>query len=106
MACSKVPLKGATEEQDRVDAALPFLSFLAGLMTAGEILKLSLPGYPFNANKVTMTTKPIPRLVPSRISQRTDCICGERVKSVHRRMIEGSKHAELSLEPVSAQCNS
>src|SRR3546814_10802586 len=33
----------------RIDAALPFLSFAAGLMTAAEILKLALPGCPFSS---------------------------------------------------------
>ena len=37
----------------KIDASLPFLSFMAGLMSAAEILKLSIPGYPFTQNKVT-----------------------------------------------------
>ena len=102
MACANAPSEAAADGPERVDAALPFLSFMAGLMTAGEILKLSLRGYPFNANRVTLTTRPTPRLVTSRIPHRADCLCGERKESVHRRMLRGGMQAHLSMMPISA----
>lgn len=96
MACaSGPPMVTANEEQ--VDAALPFLSFSAGLMTAAEVMKLSLPGYPFTSNRVTLTTRPTPRLVASRIPHRSGCICTERSQSIHRKMLEGGKHIRHSM---------
>jgi hypothetical protein len=97
MACASAPIATTAHGSEHVDAALPFLSFAAGLMIACEVLKLSLPGYPFNANRVTLSTRPSPRLVPARIPQRLLCICGERSERIHRKMIEGSKHTQLSI---------
>lgn len=97
MACASNPVKGNREDgEEQIDAALPFLSFLAGLMTAGEILKLSLPGYPFNSNRVNLTTKQMPRLVASRIPNRDHCICSTRSSTIHRKMLEESRHTELT----------
>src|SRR6266508_1505036 len=50
---------GMVVDQDgeqHVDAALPFLSFAAGVMAAAEILKLTLPGFPFTSNRVVLNT--------------------------------------------------
>jgi molybdopterin/thiamine biosynthesis adenylyltransferase len=96
MACASAPIETGSNGSEQVDAALPFLSFAAGLMTAGEVLKLSLPGYPFNTNRVTLSTRPSPRLVPARVPKRPLCICEERSKSVHQEMIKGNKHAWLN----------
>lgn len=98
--CASAPYEAAPPEDRHVDAALPFLSFGAGLMTAVEVLKSGLPGYPFNGNRMTLTTRPAPRFVSSRIPRRAGCICGERQQSVHRIMLEGGKHAHLSTVPV------
>lgn len=59
------------EDGEQIDAALPFLSFAAGLMAAAEILKLGLAGYPFTANRVALYTDPAVRAVPA-------ALCGER----------------------------
>ena len=81
-----------------VDAALPFLSFAAGLMTAAEILKTQLPGYPFSSNRTTLYTHPDTslRFVSPRLQERQGCLCHDRSASVHRRMIQGSKYVGLS----------
>jgi molybdopterin/thiamine biosynthesis adenylyltransferase len=94
MACATASSNPASSQN--VDAALPFLSFAAGLMTAAEVMKLGMPGYPFSANRVTLNTRPDARLVPARIPRRPACICEERSAKVHRRMIEGSRYAFLT----------
>lgn len=97
MTCASAPIGLGSGSASQVDAALPFLSFAAGLMTAAEALKLALPGYPFSTNRVTLVTRPFPRLVPARIPRRSGCICSERSYRVHRRMLEGSKYTHLAL---------
>jgi hypothetical protein len=71
----------------QADAALPFLSFAAGAMAAGEILKRGLPGYPFTPNRMILNTKPNIRTVPARISGRSGCLCQLRSTVVHRQML-------------------
>jgi hypothetical protein len=85
------------ETGEIIDASLPFLSFGAGLMTAAEILKAQLPGYPFSPNRTTLYLHPAasPRFISPRLSRRPGCLYADRSQSVHRRMIEGSKYARL-----------
>jgi hypothetical protein len=96
-----VPTQCATGEVaigaggERVDAALPFLSFAAGAMAAAEILKLSLPGYPFAPNRVVLNTQPAVRAVRASLSRRAHCICERRSATVHRQMIAGSRFGAL-----------
>lgn len=96
-----VPTECATEEvgtggyEERVDAALPFLSFAAGAMAAAEILKLGLPGYPFAPNRVVLNTQPVVRALRASLVQRQGCICQRRSAKVHRQMVGGSRFAGL-----------
>ena len=83
-------------DENTVDAALPFLSFAAGVMAAAELLKLSLVDYPFGPNRVTLNAWS-PRIVQSALAFRDGCPCRTRSRSVHRRMIEGSRYGFLSL---------
>ncbi len=87
---------------DQVDAALPFLSFAAGLMAAAEVLKLGLPGFPHGPNRSVLNT--FGRLrTASAVTPRADtCLCSERISSVHRQMIRGSRYAHLSDGPTLA----
>ena len=91
---------GQEGDDEQVDAALPFLSFAAGAMAAAEILKLCLPGYPFNANRVILNTCPSPRLVSVPLDFRNSCICRLRSAEVHGKMVQGSRFMELMPEPV------
>lgn len=97
-----VPTSCATGEipesdgEEQVDAAIPFLSFAAGAMAASEILKLVLPGFPFSTNRVTLCTKPWPRIAHASLYRRPECICRHLSAPVHRKMIEGSQFASLS----------
>lgn len=85
---------------EQVDAALPFLSFAAGAMAAAEILKLYLPDFPYNSNRVilNLNTCPFPRIVPASLSFRKDCLCQRRNEIVHRKMVAGSHFANLMPE--------
>lgn len=84
--------------EETVDAALPFLSFAAGLMAAAEILKTTIHGYPFSSNRTTLYTHPgvLPRFVSPSVVRRTNCLCASRRSSVHRAMITGTKYESLS----------
>jgi hypothetical protein len=86
----------AVVEEKRTDAALPFLSFAAGLMTAAEVLKLTAPNYPFSTERVMLGLKGQPLLVGTPIPHRTGCLCESRNKVVHRATIAGSRYAETS----------
>ena len=86
--------------EEQVDAALPFLSFAAGAMAAAEILKLGLPGYPFAPNRVILNTRPAPRTVHAPLSMRENCVCRRRSEAVHRQMMEGTRFAKLTHDPV------
>jgi hypothetical protein len=85
-----------TVEKNRPDAALPFLSFAAGLMTATEVLKLSAPGYPFSAERVMLSLRNWPLLVGTPIPHRTGCLCEGRHTGVHKVAIAGSRYAEFT----------
>jgi hypothetical protein len=87
---------------DSVDAALPFLSFAAGLMAAAEILKAGLSGYPFTSNRTTLYTHPggSPRFISPPVKQREACLCASRNAAITRRMIEGTKYQSLSADGV------
>ena len=97
MTCATAPASVRDDNARQVDAALPFLSFGAGLMTVAEVLKLTMPGYPLSTNRITLSTRARPRLTPARIPRRRACICVERSKNVHHRMLEGSRHGLLSI---------
>jgi hypothetical protein len=83
-------------EEEHTDAALPFLSFAAGLMTAAEVLKLTAHGYPFSTERVMLGLKGQALLVGTPIPHRTGCLCAERHKGVHQAAIAGSRYAEFA----------
>jgi molybdopterin/thiamine biosynthesis adenylyltransferase len=82
----------------QIDAALPFLSFAAGLMTAAEILKLRLPGYPFSKSITQYSARAEEKLITAQLSPRQGCLCQSgRDKALHQRMIGATRYAPLSL---------
>jgi hypothetical protein len=83
---------------DQADASLPFLSFAAGLMAAAEILKLSMPNYPFSEHRAYLFTDPQPRLMTVRGRRRPGCLCASRSPETHSKVIEGSRFASLTAE--------
>jgi molybdopterin/thiamine biosynthesis adenylyltransferase len=97
MKCANAPIV-VDETNEKVDAALPFLSFAAGLMAAAEVVKLRLEEFPFSHNKVLFNTHPNVniRLSQHSISHRNGCLCGERSLNVHQAMLKGTRYANLS----------
>lgn len=91
----KVPTEKGNGEP-RIDAALPFLSFAAGLMTAAELTKLSHAEYPYSANRVFLQILPEPALVSAWMSHRPGCMCATRSANVHHRMLAGTRYEGLS----------
>jgi molybdopterin/thiamine biosynthesis adenylyltransferase len=93
--CATDPEAGA-HGHEQVDAALPHLSFAAGLMAAAEILKLSVPDYVMAPNRAFLFTKPELRLVRASVSLRPGCLCQARSDAVYRTMIAESRYAAVS----------
>jgi hypothetical protein len=94
--CAKggAPIPGLDVKE--VDAALPFLSFAAGLMTAAEISKVSLPGYPFVGNRGFFTPLAEEILFVRAIGHRPGCHCLGRSRLAHGKMINDSRYTRLS----------
>lgn len=90
-ATGKIP-ENSTKGEPGMDAALPFLSFAAGLMTAVEITKLAHHGYPYSANRVFLQTQPEPALTQAWMSHRPGCSCRIRSATVHRKMLTSSRY--------------
>ena len=86
----------STADEKRTDAALPFLSFAAGLMTAAEVLKLTAPAYPFSAERVMLGLRDQPLLVSTPIPHRTGCLCERRHMGVHQAAIAGSRYVKFA----------
>ncbi len=96
-ACATGPMTRETNNK-QIDAALPFLSFAAGLMAAAEILKLGLPGFPFTKSETQFAARSDTKLASVPLSARPNCMCQlGREPALHRRMIAGSRYAHLSL---------
>jgi ThiF family len=97
LACAEGKV-AVTQSQSEVDAALPFLSFGAGLMVAAEALKTALPGFPFTPHRTVFATEPsiAPRFTSLTSHARAHCVCGDRDEGIHLRMIAGSRYASLS----------
>lgn len=84
-------------EGKSVDASLPFLSFAAGLMATSELLKSTLPGYPFTPNRAYFYARPEPRFCVASGSIEEGCMCSTRSKTLHHNVIANSKYAVLSV---------
>lgn len=96
MICSTGKRSFHEEQKTEPDASLPFLSFLAGLMAVAEILKLDYPNFPFCSQRISLTTRPHPRLVQSEVTSRQGCICTTRNSRTYTRVIEPTRYAALS----------
>jgi molybdopterin/thiamine biosynthesis adenylyltransferase len=94
--CATAPSEKKDDKPTQIDAALPFLSFAAGLMTAAEITKLNIPGYAFCADRIYLHTRPMLMLVPVQSSHLDACVCRTRSANVHTAMIAESKYFFLS----------
>lgn len=84
------------ENMKEVDASLPFLSYAAGLMTAAEILKLNLEGFPFSRNQTVYYSQSKPHFFSLSIPVRSDCKCTLRDKAFTKTINQDSKYFSLS----------
>jgi hypothetical protein len=82
-------------EGKQIDAALPFLSFAAGLMAAAEIAKLTVPDQR-GSNRAFFTPCAEEVVFARGLRFRNGCICSDRNLKVHHAMISSSKYADLS----------
>jgi len=81
----------------QVDAALPFLSYAAGLMTTAEVLKLTLPDYQPPRGIVQLSVRGDELLASGALDYRPGCLCRTgRDGAAHRAMIAGTRYAHLS----------
>ena len=87
---------------EQVDAALPFLSFATGLMTAAEILKVNFPGYPFGPDRTvfSLSAATQPRFTSFSTTTRPGCVCQSRSQELHGKMIAGTRYAHLSAKKM------
>jgi molybdopterin/thiamine biosynthesis adenylyltransferase len=90
--CATMSLDSRKPDDDENDAALPFLSYAAGLMVAAEICKLELVGHPFSLERVTLNTLQQPNLVQSKINPRPGCVCSQRNETVNEKMNRGARY--------------
>lgn len=92
-ACATGSFKRATD-RERIDAALPFLSFAAGLMAAAEIVKLDLPGFPFTEAHTQFASRSETKLVSKPLKAEPNCLCQtSRDRTIHAQMIAGTRYA-------------
>ena len=96
-ACATATVGGATmQEEPKVDAAVPFLSFAAGFATAVEFFKISLWGYPFYAQRVAITFAPSFQIDHFDLPRRPDCTCSARDAATHLAALGNSPIRELT----------
>ena len=81
------------ESDEPVDAALPFLSFAAGLMAACEIVKSNLSDYPFTTDRVVMNFLDDGRMSHARVPIRRGCECRSRSPSLVESIRKNSRLA-------------
>jgi hypothetical protein len=96
LQCSSGAITAVAEREERVDVALPFLSFAAGFMIAAEMFKLSSADYSESQQRTTVSFRPDIQIVRSSIAKRSGCSCTERRTDIHRSAIARSKFAHLS----------
>ncbi|MEX0899433.1 MAG: ThiF family adenylyltransferase [Gammaproteobacteria bacterium] len=89
--------------QKRPDAALPFLSYLAGLMASAEILKLA--GGLSTGNRHIVTLEPSLHISRIPLSHRDGCICATRSPSLHGEAVGSVIWPNPVADRESAQSN-
>jgi len=94
LACAEGNL--AVEGSIAIDAALPFLSFFAGLLVATDLVRLALPDYPRTPNFAHYSFR-ANRFVPQFDARgpRTGCICQDQ-GDLFWRLRANTRHAWLS----------
>jgi hypothetical protein len=87
----------AEDGGNHIDAALPFLSFFAGLLVAADLARLALPDYPQTPNFAAFDFGGPMSVVQAWNRQPTPhCICAGQLASVHQQINGGTRYAQLS----------
>ncbi|HZK98324.1 MAG TPA: ThiF family adenylyltransferase [Caulobacteraceae bacterium] len=94
-ACATDKVPAGETETDSVDAALPFLSFAAGLMTAIEIAKLGLPERPPSGNRAYFQPLADEVVMAIPAARRPGCGCEDRYAAVHQQMVGDGRYRRL-----------
>ena len=97
LACGEGPVtRGAEEKQP--DAALPFLSALAGVLAVAELIKLQDIPYPVNHNFLYLDLwGPLATVVHFPMSPRSDCACRGQ-EEVFQKINGDTRYAGLSVD--------
>jgi hypothetical protein len=100
VACSK----GAIAVDSRpVDAALPFLSFFAGLLIAADLVRLKMPGYPHVPNFAQFGFSD--RFISQAFNREgaANCICRQQTQAVWEKVNGSRGYAHLNRRPQHQQ---
>lgn len=94
--CSSAPI--ITPDAERVDASLPFLSFMAGVIATAELFKGQIDGYPFQGNYVYMDLMgPLETIAVAQRMKQASCSCSQQSSTVYYGCIEKTRWAGLSI---------
>jgi hypothetical protein len=96
LVCAGAQIETPTNE--RVDAALPFLSVGAAALAVADLIKLQLPDYPFSPNFTEIDfkgdmTHPFSYQRP----RKAGCLCSTRSGRIHEKLIASTRFSQVSL---------
>ncbi len=87
------------EQTERVDASLPFLSFMAGVLATAELLKAQFQGYPFHGGFAYLDLIGVlGRIDLLHREKRSECLCNQQSRRIYKQCLKGSRWAKLSLD--------
>jgi len=96
-ACSMVQVE--TENKKRIDAALPFLSMAAAVVTVADLIKLQLPDYPYTPNFAFLDF--LGRMESTSIyskPKKSGCICSHRSNAIHTKYLDSTRYFLLAIK--------
>lgn len=84
--------KVETESGRSIDAALPFLSMGAAILTVADLIRLQLPGYPQVPNFAYFDFKDkLEMIISYKRHQKPGCSCSSRSQQVHKEYNQSTK---------------
>ncbi len=98
MNCSQGPIP---QEGKQVDAALPFLSFFAGLLVTADLARLTLPGYPQAPNFAAFDFgSSLDAIQGWNRLPRAGCICTSQTSSLHEKFNGNTQYRRLFQQAI------
>lgn len=93
--CSGTEIETSSGEQ--IDAALPFLSVAAAILTAADLIKLQIPGYPFTPNFGLIDFQGnLGSILTFDKKPKVSCFCAHRSQRIHKPYIGSSRFANFA----------